>query len=158
MQFETTRPPVGQLLYELKYRNADKQAKADDLADTAADFVSRVWKLRPDAIVPVPPSNPRSVQPVTLVVNGISARLRVPLCNDCLAKVKQTPQLKDIKDYDKRREVLKDAFAASPEFCAGKNLLLFDDLHGSGATTGHIVEALNAAGARAVYLLTLTTK
>ena len=158
MQFDTTRPPVGQLLYELKYRTADKQAKADDLADTAADFIRRVWQLRPDAIVPVPPSNPRSVQPVTLVVNGISARLGVPVCNDCLAKVKQTPQLKDIQDYDKRREVLKDAFQANPELCAGRNLLLFDDLHGSGATTAHIVEVLKTAGANAVYLLTLTTK
>jgi competence protein ComFC len=158
MQFDTKRPPVGQLLYELKYTTADKQAKADDLADTAADFVRRVWRLTPDAIVPVPPSNNRSVQPVTLVVHGISARLGVPVCSDCLTKVKQTPQLKDIKDYDKRREVLKDAFQANPTKCAGKSLLLFDDLHGSGATTGHIVEVLKAAGARAVYLLTLTTK
>src|SRR5689334_20645820 len=98
MQFDTKRPPVGQLLYELKYGGGDKQAKADDLADTAADFVRRVWQLRPDLLVPVPPSNTRSVQPVTLVVNGISARLSVPVCTDCLAKVKQTPQLKDIKD------------------------------------------------------------
>ena len=158
MRFHTTRPPVGQLLYELKYRTADKQAKADDLADTAADFIRRVWQLRPDAIVPVPPSNPRSVQPVTLVVNGISARLGVPVCDDCLAKVKQTPQLKDIQDYDKRREVLKDAFKAEPGHCAGKNLLLFDDVHGSGATTVHVVEVLKIAGAKAVYLLTLTTK
>jgi predicted amidophosphoribosyltransferase len=158
MRFDTKRPPVGQLLFEIKYRTADQQAKADDLADTAADFVTRVWKLTPDLIVPVPPSNLRSVQPVTLVVNGISARLGVPVCNDCLQKVKQTPQLKDITDYDKRREVLKDAFQANPEACKGKSLLLFDDLHGSGATTGHIVEVLKAGGARAVYLLTLTTK
>jgi predicted amidophosphoribosyltransferase len=114
--------------------------------------------LRSDLLVPVPPSNTRSVQPVTPVVNGISARLGVPVCTDCLAKVKQTPQLKDIKDYDKRKEVLKDAFQANPDSCRGKNLLLFDDLHGSGATTGHIVEVLKAAGARTVSLLTLTTK
>lgn len=156
MQFDTTRPPVGQLLYELKYKSDDKQGKADDLADTAADFLRRVWKLKPDAIVPVPPSNNRAVQPVTLVVNGLSARLGVPVCTACLAKVKQTPQLKDIKDYDRRREVLKGAFQANPEHCKGRNLLLFDDLHGSGATTGHIAEVLKAAGARAVYLLTLT--
>lgn len=159
MQFDTKRPPIGQLLYELKYiKSADKQAKADDLADTAADFVQRVWNLKPDAIVPVPPSNNRAMQPVALVVNGLSARLGVPVCNDCLAKIKQTPQLKDIKDYDRRREVLRDAFQAKPEHCKGRNLLLFDDLHGSGATTGHIVDVLKAAGAKAVHLLTLTTK
>jgi predicted amidophosphoribosyltransferase len=56
-------------------------------------------------------------------------------------------------------EALKDAFTASPEQAAGKTLLLFDDLYGSGATVGHIVEVLkNQGGAKAVYLLTLTTK
>ena len=43
-----------------------------------------------------------------------------------------------------------------PELTAGKKLLLFDDLHGSGATVGHIVEVLKSPGrAKAIYLLTL---
>jgi len=37
--------------------------------------------------------------------------------------------------------------------------LLFDDIYGSGATVGHIAEVLKRDGrAKAVYLLTLTTK
>jgi len=67
--------------------------------------------------------------------------------------------LKDITDYDKRAEALKEAFTVATELTTGKNLLLFDDLHGSGATVGHIVEVLKNPGrAKAVYLLTLTTK
>lgn len=161
MQFDTTRPPVGQMLYDLKYGGnptEQKQQLANDLADTAAYFVQQKWGLKVDAIVPVPPSNNRLVQPVMLVANALSKRLGVPVCGDCLVKVKQTSQLKDIKDYDKRGEVLRDAFQAKPAQCTDKTLLLFDDLHGSGATTGHIVEVLKAAGAKAVYLLTLTTK
>jgi competence protein ComFC len=160
MQFDTTRPPVGQMLYELKYggkTTEQKQQLADDLADTAAYFIQAKWGLKIDAVVPVPPSNNRAVQPVMLVAEALAVRLGVPV-SDSIAKVKQTPQLKDIKDYDKRREVLKDAFKAETEECAGKSFLLFDDLHGSGATTGHIVEVLKTAGAKAVYLLTLTTK
>lgn len=161
MQFDTTRPPVGQLLYDLKYggkTNEQKQLIATDLADTAAKFVQQTWCLAVDAIVPVPPSNTRAVQPVSLLAEALAGRLGIPVCANCIAKVKQTPQLKDIRDYDKRREVLKDAFTADPELCAGKTLLLFDDLHGSGATVSHIVEVLKTAGAEAVYLLTLTTK
>ena len=161
MLFDTTRTPVGQLLYDLKYggkTNEQKQQMANDLADTAANFVQQTWRLAIDAIVPAPPSNTRVVQPVALVAEALAGRLGVPVCAKCIVKVKQTPQLKDIKDYDKRSEVLKDAFAADTELCAGKSLLLFDDLHGSGATVGHIVEVLKAAGAKAVYLLTLTTK
>lgn len=163
MRFDTKRPPVGELLYQLKYGRtqtaAQKQEIAEQLADTAAHFVQHVWRLKIDAIVPVPPSNIRPIQPVDVVAQALGARVGVSVCKDCLAKVKQTPQLKDITDYDKRAEALKDAFTVVPELTAGKNLLLFDDLHGSGATVGHIVEVLKSQGqAQAVYLLTLTTK
>jgi competence protein ComFC len=163
MTFDTKRPPLGQLLYELKYGRtqtaAQKQEIADQLADTAAHFVQDVWRLSIDAIVPVPPSNARALQPVIVVAEGLAARLGVPLCTGCLTKVKHTPQLKDITDYDKRAEVLKDAFSVDPNLTAGGNLLLFDDLYGSGATVGHIVDVLKNRGrATAVYLLTLTTK
>jgi competence protein ComFC len=155
-RFENTRSPVGELLYQLK-SHAD-QTGVDPLADAAAGFVRALrWTI--DAIVPVPPSNARKSQPVMAVADAIAARLGVPICAGCLKKVKQTPQLKDITDYDKRKEVLAGAFSVDPEVTAGKRLLVFDDLHGSGATVEHIVEVLKNSGrARAVYLLTLTTK
>jgi predicted amidophosphoribosyltransferase len=155
MQFDTKRSPVGELLYRLKYR-AD-QSGVEPLADAAAGFVKPIWCV--DAIVPAPPSSVRPSQPVMAVAAAIAARLGVPVCTGCLAKVKQTPQLKDVTDYDKRKEVLSGAFNVDPELTAGKTLLLFDDLYGSGATVGHIVEVLRNPGcAKAVYLLTLTTK
>ena len=46
-----------------------------------------------------------------------------------------------------------------PKLTAGKRLVMFDELHGSGATVAHIVEILKKTGlAKAVYVLTLTTK
>jgi competence protein ComFC len=156
-EFETSRSNVGELLYQLKYRR-DKTA-IEPLADTAADFVSSRWKLSLNAIIPVPPSNSRIIQPVMVVAEALSERLGVLLCKSCLTKVKQTPQLKDITDYDSRKEALADAFTVAAEMTTGKNLLLFDDLYGSGATVSHIVDVLqNQGGAKAVYLLTLTTK
>jgi len=93
------------------------------------------------------------------MADAIAAQLGVPICAGCLTKVKQTPQLKDITDYDKRKEVLAGAFAVDRTLTADRVLLLFDDLHGSGATAGHVAEILKQDGkARAVYLLTLTTK
>jgi competence protein ComFC len=94
-----------------------------------------------------------------VVADALAARLGMPVCTGCLTKVKQTPQLKDITDYDKRKEALSGAFTVAAELTTGKNLLLFDDLYGSGATVGHIVEILKNPGrAKTVYLLTLTTK
>lgn len=156
-EFETSRSNVGELLYQLKYRH-DKTA-IEPLADTAADFVGSRWKLSLNAIIPVPPSNSRIIQPVMVVAEALSERLGVLLCKTCLTKVKQTPQLKDITDYHSRKETLADAFTVAAKMTTEKNVLLFDDLYGSGATVSHIVDVLQNQGrVRAVYLLTLTTK
>jgi len=107
-------------------------------------------------LVPVPPSATRTVQPVFTLATAISDRLHIPL-STCVSKIKQTPQLKNVFEYDKRTEALSGAFAVTEE-AKGKELLLFDDLYGSGATVSAITHALREAGAVAVYLLTLTTK
>jgi competence protein ComFC len=155
--FDTKRSAAGELLYRLKYRS--DQTAVDPLAEAAATFVQKTWHVAIDAIVPAPPSNVRKIQPVDVVAKALAARLKIPVCTECLKKVKQTPQLKDVTEYDKRADALKDAFTVAPEHTTGKSLLLFDDLYGSGATVGHIVEVLKNQGkAKAVYLLTLTTK
>ena len=51
-RYSTTRSPVGELLYQLKYRQ-DKNA-VDQLAEAAAGFCKKTWQLKVDAIVPVP--------------------------------------------------------------------------------------------------------
>lgn len=80
MRFDTKRPPVGQLLYELKYGRtqtaAQKQEIANQLADTSASFVQNTWRLAVDAVVPVPPSNVRAIQPVMVVAEALAARRR----------------------------------------------------------------------------------
>jgi competence protein ComFC len=155
-RFKTVRSPVGELLYQLKYRHDQKTV--EQLAEAAESFL-KTWRPPIEAIVPVPPSLARTHQPVFSVATAIAERLHIPLCTDCIAKVRQTPQLKDIAEYDERMEALKDAFNVSPERTTGKTLLLFDDLYGSGATVRHIVHELKTQGhAKAVYLLTLTTK
>lgn len=156
-RFDTMRSPVGELLYQLKYRH--DHGAIGPLSDTLGAFLTETWRLSIDSIIPVPPSVLRKDQPVMLLATALSDRLKIPLCAACITKVKQTPQLKDIVEYDKRTEALKDAFSVAPEHTKGKNLLLFDDLHGSGATVRAIVELLKREGqAKAVYLLTLTTK
>lgn len=92
-----------------------------------------------------------------VVARALSEYLHVPLCEDCLAKVKSSAQLKDVFDFAKRAEILKDAFRVYPENTGGKRLLLVDDLYRSGAIVTAIAQLLTTTGgARAVYLLTLT--
>jgi len=153
--FDTARSPLGELLYRLK--NRGDQTVIPEIVSTAGEFVKR-WGLQFDAIVPVPPSNTaRKNQPVIGVARALSEYLRVSLCEGCLAKTKNTAQLKDVFDYVKRTEILKDAFAVDASRTKGKSLLLIDDLYRSGATVGAITQLLSTTGgAQTVYLLTLT--
>jgi competence protein ComFC len=154
LRFDTLRTPVGELVYQLK--NQGDLTAIEPLADTAANFLQSIWKVQIDAIVPVPPSTSRPIQPVKRVVKALAARLGVPICVGCLTKVKQTPPLKDMT-YAEREEALKDAFEVAAELTQGKSLLLFDDIFDWGATAESITEALlNSGQAKKVYLLTLT--
>jgi competence protein ComFC len=153
--FDTLRSPLGELLHRLK--NRGDETVVPEIAAAAGVFVEK-WGLEVDAIVPVPPSNTtRKHQPVIAVAAALGEYLRMPLCEGCLMKAKSTAQLKDVFDYGRRTEILKDAFAVGASGTKGKRLLLVDDLYRSGATASAIAQLLTrSGGALAVYLLTLT--
>jgi hypothetical protein len=52
MQFETTRSALGELVYQLKYRNGP----LNDIVDTAVAFVTERWNGVIDCVVSPPPS------------------------------------------------------------------------------------------------------
>ncbi len=49
MQFETTRSPLGELVYQLKYRNGE----VADIVETAVAFVTERWGGSIDCVVPL---------------------------------------------------------------------------------------------------------
>ncbi|MCR4321357.1 MAG: hypothetical protein NUV74_13600 [Candidatus Brocadiaceae bacterium] len=63
-----------------------------------------------------------------------------------MIKVKETPELKNLSDYQKRLELLTDTFATKNLSLEGKNVLLLDDLYRSGATFNAITRVLYEKG------------
>jgi predicted amidophosphoribosyltransferase len=152
--FETTRSPIGELLYRLKYRG--DRSVVGEIADAGAAFV-REWRPALDLIVPVPPSRERAVQPVLLVGAELAARLTLPFCPECVRRTRNVAQLKDVFDYDERWRLLEGLHEVSASAVEGKRVLLFDDLFRSGATMNSITAAMfEKGGATAVFALTLT--
>ena len=153
MQFDTKRSEVGELLFKLKFRG-DTSVVPELIAD-AVTFLKR-WCPPVDIIVPVPPSGLRAVQPVILLAQGISTELGIPLAQ-CVTKMRDTPQLKNIYDLDERLAVLDGVHAVDVAATRGKQVLLFDDLFRSGATMNAITMALYEQGeAVAVFALTIS--
>ncbi len=70
-QFDNKHSEIGELLYRLKYKS--DQSVVPELAEAAAAFVAD-WKPGADAIVPVPPSRARTVQPVLILGEAIAQR------------------------------------------------------------------------------------
>jgi predicted amidophosphoribosyltransferase len=145
---------MGELLYRLKYGNDPKAV--GEIVETVIDFL-RSWKLEVDFIVPVPPSKERKFQPLLAVAEALSERTGIPLCSECISKMKATGQLKDEADYGKKVEALNNVLVVDGGLTQGARILLIDDLYQTGATVSTIAQKLIQDGAaRAVYLLTLT--
>jgi predicted amidophosphoribosyltransferase len=151
--FDTVRPELGELLYRLKYKG--DQSAAPEIIATAASFLTpHLAKI--DLMVPVPPSAARAVQPVILLANGIGAALGIPVVQ-CITTTRETAQLKEVTDPEKRNELVTGLYAVDAAHTAGKNILLFDDLFRSGATMNAITDVLMQHGhAAAVRVLTIT--
>lgn len=154
-RFDSQYSQIGELLYRLKYGR--DRSVLNEIVETATNFIANEWKIRIEAIVPVPPSKSnRSVQPVIEVAKGISTRLQIPY-SEAIKKVKGTPELKNVFDYQKRQELLREAFGMKSLELKGKDILLFDDLFRSGATLNAITRVLYDSGiVSRVYALTLT--
>ena len=152
--FDTRRSEVGELLYRLKY--SGDQSVVPEIAETAADFLRR-WALPLDLVVAVPPSKPRSVQPVHLLATELGRRLGVPFSRDLVTRTRAVPELKGIFEYDDRMKALDGAHAVASGAVRGRRVLLFDDLYRSGATMNAVADTLYAQGGAAdVLALTIT--
>ena len=92
MQFETTRSALGELFYQLKYRNGP----LNDIVETAVAFVNGRWNGLLDCVVPPPPSLHRTKQPAVLVAEGVATSLGVPSLASAAIKASATQQMKNV--------------------------------------------------------------
>jgi len=153
MQFETTRSDAGELLFKLKNRR--DTSTVDELVAAVVSHL-KTWNPPIEMIVPVPPSSPRTIQPVMLLAKGISDQLPIPLV-ECVTKTRATPQLKNIFDLDERLKALDGVHTVDASVTLGRKILLLDDLYRSGATMNAITTLLYEEGKAAdVFALTIT--
>lgn len=152
-QFETIRPAIAELLYQLKYKG-DRSA-AISIIDTTVDYM-RPHRDKFDVIIPVPSSKVREIQPVSLLADGIGAALGIPVIS-CVSTTRATTELKGVTDPDRRKELLDGLYVVDGKLTRDKRVLLFDDLFRSGSTMNAITDALLGEGAAcSVHALTIT--
>jgi ComF family protein len=148
-------PPLSKAILELKYRPNRL------LAEVMGGWLIKLyadagWSL--DVVIPVPLAFVRKQQrgynQVELIASPFAEALDLPLDRNTLRRVRDTGTQVGL-DHVARRSNLEGAFRAEPQTCTDKSIVVIDDLLTSGATMTACAEALFAAGAAAVYGLTV---
>ena len=120
-----------------------------------AQFISIPEEWNAELLLPVPlhwwREYRRTYNQSYLLSEYVSSRYGIPICPDLLIRIRHTPQQKMRSGKQRRNNRrLKGAFRAAPE-CAGRSIVLIDDVVTSGATLSECARALKKAGAYRVY-------
>ncbi len=151
-EFKNKYSDAGGFLHKIKYENrkdliagVGKVLSAFLLGEYPDMDFPKYFKVKYfDYILCVPPSNlNRSFQPVYEIAKEISKYTKIPILEkNVLEKIKQTKTLKDLPK-EKRQDELKNVFKVkNPEILKNKNILIFDDIFGTGTTLTEIVKTL----------------
>ncbi|MDO6967109.1 ComF family protein [Rhizobium alvei] len=159
-QFDTLRTDIGEAVYQLKY-NGD-WTKCAPLAKAVHDHIVPLFP-KIGLVVPMPPSQPRSRQPVDGVAEELAKLMGLTVFGDLIAKSPSTTgkKLKDLTSKPEKVAELAGRLSINDTIGGdGKwNALLIDDLFDSGASMEAATAALKSYNKiSGVYVAALTWK
>lgn len=157
-------PYEGQLREALhQFKFFGRKELAGPFGEVMAALAAAFFPLRPaGVVVPVPlperRERERGFNQAALLAGVIGDILRLPVFKRALVRTRETPSQATLS-REQRQANLCGAFAAGEDSSAvaGRNVLLVDDVYTTGATASECSRALLAAGAGAVYVVTLAT-
>jgi predicted amidophosphoribosyltransferase len=150
--FDTTYTRLGELVNKCKYHN-DKSV-IPEIVNCVAPVVGVLGDF--DVIIPVPPSNVRSFQPVSELAKLLGERLKISQLDGCF-NCKPHSELKGISDPERRTEILRSSISiAQIPNIKNRSILVFDDLYRSGATLRVVCDLLRQYEPARLCVLCLT--
>ena len=151
-------PPVSGLIQSFKYRNRRY------LAEAFASALARVYFSQCevcDLMVFVPMTRrrerERGYNQTALLARELSARIGVPLAEEALVQIRDTPRQADLSAAERRENLVGSFRVHQRKEVENKTILLVDDVLTTGATAEAIARALKGAGAKRVILLTVAS-
>lgn len=163
-------PIIRDLIHNYKYRFA--KSIGNTLANILTLYLKKSLNNQNDwIIIPIPLHrsrlNWRGFNQSEEIAKIISQKFNWPILNNILIRKKKTAKQAEIKEKEKRRENLKDAFNLSPHVkniknklsdtkaLEGKKIILLDDVCTSGATLEEAAQILKIAGAKKIIGLVI---
>lgn len=153
--------PLRDFIHLLKYEQRPELA-APLARYLVANLLQPDWddlRARFDTVVPVPlhaeRRKERGYNQSELLARGLCRQTGLPLRAELLERRRFTRSQVGLSAVERHANV-EDAFVASPA-CAGRYVLLVDDVYTTGATLQACAQALVAGGATLVCAITLAT-
>jgi ComF family protein len=150
-------PVLQALIHALKFRFI--KGAADPLAEMLCSYMKAITPVRLNhfTVVPIPLSRrrerSRGFNQSTLIAHGFARGMNLIFLPNALARIRHRKPQSETKNVTERRENIRGCFSAVPDVCAGKNIILIDDVTTSGATFLEAARALTAAGAGKIIAL-----
>ena len=149
---------LQQAIHALKYDNAQSLAAYPLGERLTALLDAQHWTI--DMLIPVPlhaaRMQERGYNQAQLLGEYIAANRMIPCRPDAIQRIRSTRSQVGLNAAERAENVL-EAFSAAPELVVDQTILLIDDVYTTGATLTACAQAALAAGARAVYGLTLSS-
>jgi len=93
----------------------------------------------------------RGFNPAKEIAKEISGFLKIPIIENGLTKIKQTPAQVELKKEERGRNILGVFSCPNPDLIKDKKILLVDDVFTTGATMEECARVLQAASAKEVW-------
>lgn len=150
------RGVIREAVQALKYNNARRVA-APLGSRMAQHLAAQPWTI--DMIIPVPLHTTRLAErgynQSQLLGEQVARDMALPCVPSALHRDRSTHSQVTVSAAERLVNV-KNAFSAAPDLVNNRTILIIDDVFTTGATLSACAEALLAAGAVAVYGLTVT--
>ncbi len=154
--FDTTRTEIGQALYLLKYRQ--DMSQVIPIADAILSIAKTLGFI--SAVIPMPASTPRRVQPVEELAKQVAIRGGLFYLDNLLVKTGEGAKIKDLSTAAEKATALKGSLTVYDVLSEGKYvILLIDDLFDTGSSLKEATSVLRKySKISQIYVIAATRK
>lgn len=149
---------VAAAIYRFKYKGRQEYAEFFG-GQLCEKLGADILRLKPDCLIPVPIHKKRlrirGYNQAAELAKVISGRLKIPLDEKLISRVRATAPLKNLK-LKERQNNLKKAFKINRNDVKLNTVVIIDDIFTTGSTIDAMATELKSAGISNIYFVALS--
>ena len=151
---------VARAIYRMKYKN--RRQNAEWFGDQMVRKLGReILSVHPDVLIPVPlhreRMRKRGYNQAADLARVLSVRLGIPMREDLVKRVRNTPPMKNLNDEEKRRNNMKNAFQLCGDVVKYDRIMIVDDVYTSGTTIDAVAREFRKAGVLGIFFVVVAS-